>query len=87
MSFRNLRSVVPNEHDCANFVILHDDKFVDVNIDVSLPSSNEYSLADLLASGQRVVPVDTTILHDTAATSQVVSSLMNPPDPPDPTDK
>lgn len=83
MSFRNIKTVVPNEHDCTHFVALHDDKFVDVNLDVSLPSSNDYSLADLLASGQRVVPVDTTILHDSVATSQVVNSLMNPPDPTD----
>ena len=81
MSFRNIKNSVPTEQDCTSFVALHDDKFADVNINVSLPSSNEYCLADLLASGQRVVPVDTSILHDTAATSQLVDSIMNPPEP------
>ena len=51
--------------------------FVDVNINVSLPSSNDYNLADLLASGQRVVPVDTSIIHDSSATSQLVSNIVN----------
>ena len=83
MSFRNLKNVVPTEQDSANFVVLHDDKFVDVNLDVSLPSSNDYCLQDLLASGQRVVPVDTSIIHDNDATSQVINTLMSPPDPTD----
>ena len=77
MSFRNLKHLLPSEHDCTSFVALHDDKFVDVNIDVSLPSSNDYNLADLLASGQRVVPVDTSIIHDSVATSQLVSNIVN----------
>ena len=80
MSFRNLKNHLPSEQDCTSFVTLLDDKFVDVKLNVSLPSSNEYSLADLLASGQRVVPVDTSILHDNDATSQVVNSLMSQPD-------
>ena len=80
MSFRNIKNNVPSEHDSASLVVLHDDKFVDVNLHVSLPSSNDYCLKDLLASGQRVVPVDTEILHDDSATSQVVNSLMSPPD-------
>ena len=77
MSFRNLKTAVPSENDCTSFVVLHDDKFVDVNINVSLPSSNDYNLADLLASGQRVVPVDTSIIHDNVATSQLVSNIVN----------
>jgi hypothetical protein len=80
MSFRNIKPVLPSERDCAHFVVLRDDKFVDVELDVPLPSSNDYSLADLLASGQRVAPVDTTILHDSDATSQVVNTLMNTSD-------
>ena len=76
MSFRNLKNSVPSEHDCTSFVLLHDDKFVDANLDVSLPSSNDYNLADLLASGQRVVPVDTSIIHDNVATSQLVSNIV-----------
>ena len=80
MSFRNIKNIVPNEHDSAKLVILQDDKFVDVNLHVSLPSSNDYCLKDLLASGQRVVPVDTSILHDNDATSQVVNTLMSQPD-------
>ena len=77
MSFRNIKISVPSENDCTSFVALHDDKFVDVNLNVSLPSSNDYNLADLLASGQRVVPVDTSIIHDNVATSQLVSNIVN----------
>ena len=77
MSFRNIKNSVPKEHVCTPFVMLHDDKFVDVNLNVSLPSSNDYCLADLLASGQRVVPVDPTVIHDSDATSQLVSNIVN----------
>ena len=87
MSFRNINFVVPIEDDCTKFVELKDDKFVDVNFDVNLPSSNDYNLGDLLASGQRLVPVDTAILHDDATTSQVVVSLMNSSDTSDVIDK
>ena len=77
MSFRNLKNLVPSEQDSTSFVTLLDDKFAEVNINMSLPSSNDYCLADLLASGQRVVPVDTSIIHDNAATSQLVSNIVN----------
>lgn len=80
MSFRNIKNIVPVEHDCAKFVVLHDDKFVDVNLNVPLPTSNDYCLQDLLASGQRVVPVDTSIIHDNVATSQLVSNIVNSDD-------
>ena len=80
MSFRNIKSQVPTEHDCAKLVVFSDDKFVSANLDTSLPSSNDYNLADLLASGQRVVPVDTSILHDSQATSHLVSNLVNSDD-------
>ena len=62
MSFRNIKNKMPIENVQTSFVAIHDDKFVDVKLNVSLPSSNDYCLADLLASGQRVVPVDTTTL-------------------------
>ena len=87
MSFRNIKFVVPIEQDCTKFVVLKDDKFVDVNLDESLPSSNEYTLGDLLASGQRVVPVETAILHDEAIASHVVSSLINSTDSSDVSDQ
>lgn len=77
MSFRNVKSFVPSEQDCTTFVVLHDDNFVEANLNVLLPSSNDYNLADLLASGQRVVPVDTSIIHDNVATSQLVSNIVN----------
>jgi hypothetical protein len=77
MSFRNIKNKLPIEHVRTSFVTIHDDKFVDVNLNVPLPSSNDYCLSDLLASGQRVVPVDTTIIHDSAATSQLVSNIVN----------
>lgn len=80
MSFRNIKPVVPIENDFSKLVFLKDDKFVEVNLDVNLPSSNEYTLGDLIASGQRVVPVDTAILHDEAITSQVVDALINSTD-------
>ena len=44
MSFRNIKNSVPIEQDCTKFVVLLDDKFVDANINVSLPSSNDYCL-------------------------------------------
>ena len=87
MSFRNIKLVVPTEHDCTKFVQLIEDKFVDTNLDVNLPSSTDYTLADLLSSGQRVVPVETAILHDEAITSQVVNSLINSTDSSDVTDQ
>lgn len=87
MSFRNIKSLVPIEHDCTKFVVLKDDKFVDANLDVILPSSNDYTLSDLLASGQRVVPVDTAILHDNVTTSQVVDALISSTDSPNVSDK
>ena len=77
MSFRNIKNSVPFEEDSTSFVVLHDDTFSDSNLNVSLPSSNDYNLADLLASGQRVVPVDTSIIHDNAATSQLISNIVN----------
>ena len=49
MTFRNLKNKIPIEHVRTSFVTMHDDKFVDVNLNVSLPSSNDYCLADLLA--------------------------------------
>ena len=80
MSFRNLKNKMPIEHVQTSFVSIHDDKFVDVNLNVSLPSSNDYCLQDLLSSGQRVVPIDTSIIHDSQATSQLVSNLVNSDD-------
>ena len=77
MSFRNIKNKMPIEHVSTSFAALHNDKFVEVNLNVSLPSSNDYNLADLLASGQRVVPVDTAIIHDSAATSQMVLNIVN----------
>ena len=77
MSFRNIKNKLPIEHVTTKFVTLADDKFVEQNLNVSLPSSNDYCLADLLSSGQRVVPVDTAIIHDSQATSQLVSNLVN----------
>ena len=75
--FRNIKINVPYEHLSTSFVTLHEDKFVEQNLNVSLPSSNDYCLADLLSSGQRVVPVDTSIIHDNAATSQLVANIVN----------
>lgn len=77
MSFRNINIVIPKEDDCTKFVVLNGEKFVESNLVVNLPSSYDYNLGDLLASGQRVVPVETSILHDDATTTQVVNSLIN----------
>ena len=71
---------MPIENVQTSFVAIYDDKFVDVKLNVSLPSSNDYCLADLLASGQRVAPVDTSIIHDSQATSLLVSDLFNSDD-------
>lgn len=41
------------------------------------PAFDEYTLPQLLASGLKVLPVPTEVLHDSSATSSVVDSLIN----------
>lgn len=75
--FRNIPISIPREVSHASICEVHDDKIVDTDLCPSLPSSNDYSLADLLASGVRVQPVDTTIVHDSAATSSIAKDFVD----------
>lgn len=77
MSFRNVKSSIPLEKDTCQLVQLVDDKFLSVNFDLSLPSSSDYSLKDMLAAGVKIPLVDTTVVHDSDVTSSVVSSVVN----------
>lgn len=76
MSFRNVKPVIHGEQNLSCFVKFIDEKCVDCDVNVSLPSSFDYNLGDLIASGQRVSPVDTAILHDSNAVMSVVDSLL-----------
>lgn len=43
-----------------------------------LPSSFEYKLDDLIAAGQKLAPVATDVLHDSAAVESLISSPVSP---------
>lgn len=77
MPFRNVKSSIPLEKDTCQLVQLVDDEFRPVNFDLSLPSSSDYSLKDMLAAGVKVPLVDPTVVHDSDVTSSVVSSVVN----------
>lgn len=40
----------------------------------AIPNSCEYSLRDLLASGQKLAPADTAILHDDSAIHNLIDN-------------
>lgn len=79
MSFRNIRHSIPKEEKTCTLVQLVGDDFKEVPLNQSLPSSSDYSLKDLLAAGVKVQPVDTTVIHDSSATSVVADALVNQP--------
>lgn len=79
MSFRNIRYSIPKEERTCTLVQLVGNDFNEVNLNIPLPSSSDYSLKDLLAAGVKVQPVDTTIIHDSSATSAVADALVNLP--------
>lgn len=75
--FRNIRSRIPKEQKTCTLVELVDDKFREVNLSTPLPCSVDYSLKDMLASGVKIQPVDTTIIHDSSATSALAEDFIN----------
>ena len=44
----------------------------------ALPSSVEYKLDDLIASGQKLAPVATDVLHDSTAVDSLMSAPVSP---------
>ena len=77
MAFRNIRCFIPCEENCSCLVRLVGTEFKVADLNVSLPSSTDYSLKDLLASGVKVQPVDPTVIHDSSATSVVADAFVN----------
>ncbi len=77
MSFRNIKSRIPRECSTSTLVELVGDEFMAVDLNKSLPSSTDYSLKDMLAAGVKIQPVDTTIIHDSSATSVVADAVIN----------
>lgn len=77
MAFRNIKCVVPRETNFSSLVVVQGDKLVVQDLDVALPRSCDYSLKDLLAAGVPVAPVDSTVIHDSTATSAVADSVMS----------
>lgn len=75
--FRNIRPVIPSENSCAKIMEVHEDKIVEADFNKSLPSSNDYSLADLVAAGVKVAPVDPTIVHDSDSTSALAKDFVD----------
>lgn len=77
MAFRNINFHVPRETSASSLYEIKGDVFTAVDLNLVLPSSSDYSLKDLLASGVKVPPVDPTIVHDSTVTSVVADSLIN----------
>lgn len=77
MSFRYYKNVLVRHGDTSPMVVVCGDEIVEQNLNVSLPSSSDYSLKDLLAAGVPVVPVDPTVIHDSSATSVVADAVIS----------
>lgn len=75
--FRNIPLFIPSEVDCASLCEIVSDKVVSYNAFKNLPSSNDYSLSDLLAAGVAVSPVDPTILHDSSTANSVADTFID----------
>lgn len=75
--FRNIRTSIPREQNTFVLVELIGDKFREVDLSAPLPSSVDYSLKDMLAAGVKIQPVDTTIIHDSLATSALAEDFIN----------
>ena len=76
MAFRFYKNHIDTPDITSPMVEVSGDKLVEANLDVSLPSSCDYSLKDLLAAGVPVAPVDSTVIHDSVATSVVAESVI-----------
>jgi hypothetical protein len=77
MSFRFYKNHTDKPDITSPMVEVSGDKLVEANLDVSLPSSCDYSLKDLLAAGVKVAPVDPSVIHDSTATSFVADSVIS----------
>lgn len=55
---------------------LQGDMFVTSSCDI--PNSVQYSLRDLIASGQKLAPADTAILHDPSAINTLIENTESP---------
>lgn len=75
--FRNFHNIIPNEVRCTILFEVVDDKIVEANTHQILPSSNDYSLKDLLAAGVKVAQVDPTIVHDSITTNAVARDFVD----------
>ena len=71
MAFRFYKNHIDKPNDTSPMVQVIGDKLVEINLDVPLPSSCDYSLNDLLAAGVKVAPVDPTVVHDSAVADAV----------------
>ena len=76
MSFRNICLFIPSEVSCTKLFEVQDDRIVEANTSKSLPTSTDYNLQDLLASGVKVAPVDPTIVHDSSSTNAVAKNFV-----------
>ena len=77
MAFRFFKNVLDHPCDISPIVVVSGDKLVVQDINVLLPTSSDYSLKDLLAAGVPVPPVDSTVIHDSTATSVVAESVIS----------
>ena len=76
MAFRFYKNHIDKPDVTSPMVEVIGDKLVVANLDVSLPSSCDYSLNDLLAAGVKVAPVDSTVVHDSASASSVADAFV-----------
>lgn len=77
MAFRFYKNVIDHHGVTSPMVEVIGDKLVEANLDVSLPSSCDYSLKDLMSAGLKVAPVDPTVIHDSAAADVVADSVIS----------
>ena len=77
MAFRFYKNHIDNPDVTSPMVEVIGDKLVEANLDVSLPSSCDYSLSDLMSAGLKVVPVDPTVIHDSVAADVVAESVIS----------
>ena len=77
MAFRFYKNHIDKPNDTSPMVQVIGDKLVEINLDVPLPSSCDYSLNDLLAAGVKVAPVDPTVVHDSAVADAVADSVIS----------
>lgn len=77
MAFRFYKNHIDTPDITSPMVEVIGDKLVEANLNVTLPSSCDYSLKDLLAAGVKVAPVDSTVVHDSASASSVADAFVH----------